>query len=175
MKKLKVIIFIVLILFVCLISLGIIYKHNSPMEQESTSKKWFREEKIYLTVCPTSGLSESYIIELHNNGVIKTYYGIREENEIDVTMGNFDIEIEKQEEVYLEDTELKKIDNMLLDIKSNKKGEKKRYFDSWEYILWVGNEKYYRYHADKKEDKVVEFIQLLMDLSPVDVNLHDFA
>lgn len=146
-------------------------------EPEPTTKKWFEEEKIELIVGPSSGFSETcvYIIELLDNGLITTYYGLNKEEEIGLSTEIYNIEIVEKKEAWLKENDLEKIQDMLVDIKNCEKGEEKAVFDSWEFRLCIGSDKYRRYYIDEEEEKVMELIQLLIELSPVYVDLHGFA
>ena len=149
----------------------------------SEHKQWFEEEKIYLAISPSSafGSGEDYVIVLSNDGEIETFLGTgdRECEEIEINGEKLNMEIEKQESSHLESSDLEDISDLLVSIKDNqkenKKGKKKYYDDAWEYILWIGNNKYYRYPGDGKNDTVKELMQMLMKVSPIEVNLHGFA
>lgn len=149
---------------------------NSQKEDE---EKWFEGKKIYLTIFPSSGCDCGYVFELLNNGMLKAYYGDSEElsEEIDINKNNFGLIIEEKKDKKIGDKELQILDKMLPEIiKNGESKENMGVLDTWSYVLWIDYKKYYRALGDKEDrDEVMKFINILLDLSPINLDLYGFS
>ncbi len=130
---------------------------------------------IRIAIFPNGTISETYIINVKSDGVLTVTFGNKKSQDMQKDdFSEYPVPVSK--ETKLQANEMLRLKQLIYEIQSkNIAGSKKDIVDGWEYIVFVNGKKY-NYNYDKGEEKVLyNFVKELINLSPIEVNLHGWS
>lgn len=120
-------------------------------------------------IYPTGNLSETYLIEVFEDGNMKTTFGEFYDNK------NFS-KIKRIETIKLSDSNLQIFLNLKKEIiKGNEIKRDKIRKGGWEIIFRTDNKIYHFYYGNISNKSLSEIIELIKKLSPVKLNIHSWS
>jgi len=139
---------------------------------ESTTLQYcFKTLKAY--IYPTDTMKETYILELKPDGALSVSMGMRRNDNVD--SNNFlDISLSKVK--ILEQSELFEISRLLKDLETTNEISKKLILDdSWEVTIYYNGRRYNFDFREHKEESVGLLLRLLINYSPLKIDLHSWS
>jgi hypothetical protein len=128
---------------------------------------------IQLFVFPTGLNVECYIVSLSEVGTYNVKYGNRDLNKNDVLS-----EVKKEKTIALDNTTFKKIEKLVRQFDAMKSISKNHILKGgWELVIKTQNNTTHIYYneIDKYDQIIKDIVKMLMDSSPIEINIHSWS
>ncbi len=142
----------------------------------SNEKSVSDSNKTTVAFCPTGTYSETYYFEINTKeNTLNAFFGTRNSDNIKSRHFLSSMSDKVHKTVNLEPKATGQMIHLLEEIENNKNLPEYCYStDSWDILIYYNNHSYkLNYYTDN--DTVKKLINLIIDISPIDVDLHGFA
>ncbi len=152
-----------------IISLFLVFScqnNQKPKEDMQTKKEIIFNCLIY----PTGSLTDTYFIELSDDGTITTTFGTKDTDKEDF------VKIRETKTKVLSTSDINaflNLKNEIVKMKEVKRGSVKK--GGWEIIFKTNNKIYHFYYGDMNDNSLGEIIKKIKKMSPIKVDLHGWS
>lgn len=158
---------------ILIIILIIIYNFINKLNINNNNIK--TNNNIIIAIYPTGTYDETYYFDINTDGKLTALFGTRKTDNISSKHFISDISNVKEKVIYLHQKDIVQILKLLVEIENSKDLlNYKIYYDSWDIAIYY-NQKSYKINYYTDNIYVKELINLIVNISPIQVDLHGWS
>lgn len=150
--------------FMCIFVLFTAYRINVPVSSDKT----------IISIYPTGSYNETYYFEIDSDKTLKAMCGTRNHERIELENFLDENSVKSSETISLEPQDYQQLISLLDKIEADNSVEYKYYTDSWDISIFY-NGKSYVTNEPTENENIKNLKKLIIDLSPINIDLHGWA